>query len=286
MTARDNDSISVPSLDRMDKILRLLAVEPTGVSPTEICKRIAIPKSSGYRILASLQEGGYVSSTDGNRTYRLGPILYRLARRALSEVDLAELARPYLAELANRLNETSKISVAKGNQVEVIACVESSSKLRISVAVGEDFPMHAGAASKVLLAFLPEQIRENVISSNLPRFTPNTIVDRTQLYEVLAQIRSTRIAYDNEEFVEGIRAVASPIFDFAGAVIAAISVAYLAAEDRHDEVRINRQRVVLEIAQAISLRLGASPEPAGFGVGDTRPIEGPADGAPSIPGVG
>jgi DNA-binding IclR family transcriptional regulator len=186
-------------------------------------------------------------------------MLIHLAKGVLSQVDLTAVANPYLSDLSRQLGETVKLSVVKGNLVEVVACVESSSKFRIAVTVGEDFPIHAGAASKALLAFLPEAYREAVIGSNLQRFTPNTITDPAKLRSTLSEVRESGIAYDEEEFVEGIRAVASPVFNFLGEPVAAVSVAFLAAGDHEETVRAGREAAVREVARAISLRLGGVP---------------------------
>jgi IclR family KDG regulon transcriptional repressor len=107
--------------------------------------------------------------------------------------------------------------------------------MSITTEIGKRFPLHAGAASKILLAHLPEPEINRIVAKGLPKYTPNTITKPERLKESLKTIARQGFAEDNEEYIEGIKALACPVFDAGSRVVAAVSIPYLATKSYQEK---------------------------------------------------
>nr|WP_165816165.1 helix-turn-helix domain-containing protein [Mesorhizobium ephedrae] len=139
------------------RVLMALEVVPDGASVASLARALSLSRTTVYRMLNTLEEHGMVARRHGDAAYCLGPTLIRLARRVPVAPDLATTLRPFVESLATRLGQTAKASVREGDEAVVIAVALGAGAFSISAQVGRRFPLHAGAASKVLLAFAPPQ---------------------------------------------------------------------------------------------------------------------------------
>jgi DNA-binding IclR family transcriptional regulator len=240
-------SSSVPAIERMDRIFQLLAERPEGVSLSGISQALGIPKTTTFRLLSTLEELGYVESASRNGLFRIGYKMGIWARESTVATSLVEIGRPILKRLAEETRQTAKISVVRNNHAVVIAKHDSPEEMRIYVKVGAVFPLHTGAASRILLAWLPETDLETYLASGLDRFTENTLADQGELLGSLETIRNQGYAIDDGEYLEGVGAVAVPIRGFGGTVVAALSLPYI-----NGTVDKNEQRRLITRAQAAS----------------------------------
>jgi DNA-binding IclR family transcriptional regulator len=220
----------IPVIDRMVEVLFLLERQPNGATIRDLVQQLKLPRTTVYRILNTLQLHDIVRrSSDG--TYRLGSRLLTLAARAVTEstdYDLAALSLPHLRRLALETGEGCKVSVLDGNEVLVIAAVEGKREYALTVVPGQRLPLHAGAASKVLLANLPEDELVRRLAVPLVRYTPKTLTDPKKLRGELARIRHDGWSHDSGEYATSINAFAAQIPDRTGRIIGAVSVPYLA----------------------------------------------------------
>ena len=214
----------------MVDMLFLLEQRPNGATIRDLVEQLRLPRTTVYRILNTLQFHEIVRrSYDG--TYRLGSRLLALAARAVSEskdYDLAAISVPHLRQLASETGESCKVSMVDGGEILVIAAVDGKREYALKVAPGQRLPMHAGAASKVLLANLPKSDLSDRLHGALVRYTERTQTDSRKLSAELAKIRRQGWAQDKGEYVPSIHAFAAPIPDRRGHVIAALSVPFLA----------------------------------------------------------
>ena len=228
------DRHRIPAIDRMMDVLVLLERRPNGATIREMVEALGLPRTTVYRILNTLQHHDMVRrSDDGN--LRLGPRLLTLAARALGntqDYDLASLSMPHLQALSEQTGEGSKVSVLDGDGVLVIAAVQGSRDYALTVVPGQRLPAHAGAASKVLLAFRPKSELQALLVGPLAGYTSRTIRDPHRLAAELARIRRQGFAHDKGEYAPSIHAFAAPIPDRSGKVIAALSIPYLAGADK------------------------------------------------------
>lgn len=214
----------VQSLDRAVAILDCFTAERQELGLSEIARITGLTTSTAHRLLHSLQSHGLVRRVP-DRRYTLGPHLLRLARGAHPGVDLQVVALPVMRRLRDATGETVGLHVLSGRCRLVVDQVESRQPLRRTYTeLEERIPLHQGAPGKVLLAFLPAEEREVVLAGPLEAATPATITDPGLLRTELEQITRSGRAFSFEERVVGIRTVAVPIRNHAGAVRASVSV--------------------------------------------------------------
>lgn len=249
----------IPVIDRMMDVLSLLERRPAGVMIRDIVVQVGLPRTTVYRILNTLQFHDVVCRTSSGG-YRLGPRLMALAARAVSErhdYDLAAVTLPHLEKLAAATGEGCKVSVVEGEGLVVVAATDGKREYALSVVPGQRMPLHAGAAGKVLLAYLPKAELDERLGAQLPRYTPRTFTDPKKLSAELGKIRRQGWAEDKGEYSPSILAFAAPIEDRSGRVVAALSVPFLAGTKRPQAEKIRAMAVTF--AGAISADLRGRP---------------------------
>jgi len=249
------DRHRITAIDRAMDVLANLERRADGASIRDLVAALALPRTSVYRILNSLETHGMVRRS-GEGGYRLGPRLLGLAARAASEgqrYDVAALAMPHLRKLAGELGEACKVSVLDAGGVLVLAAIQGSREFALSVVAGQRLPLHAGAASKVLMASLTADDLDGALETPLTAYTSRTIVDRRRLRVELAKVRRQGFAADKGEYAPSVHAFAAPIRDPSGNVVAALSVPYLAGVEtsRTEEIRL----AVIDAAEAIAAEI-------------------------------
>lgn len=251
----DKDKNGVPVLERTMEILSSLELQPAGETIRALSDQLSVPRSTVYRILNTLHSHNVVQRRlDG--TYVLGPRLLSLAAKVHSEetFDLVALAQPSMKKLAEVTGEANKLSVLDNQAVVVVASFAGQGQYALNPTVGQSFPLHAGAASKLLLAHMDAAELEDFFTAPLKRYTPRTIVDPAKLSSELNRIRKQGWASDKGEHGGSVWAVAAPVSTPSGRVVAALSVPYLAA-DKGNEEQDRLRDLVVEAAASISRRL-------------------------------
>jgi DNA-binding IclR family transcriptional regulator len=244
----------VQSLDRAIEILKLLGTGPE-MRVTDLARRLEVHKSTVFRLLSTLQEHGLVEQNPTTERYRLGYGLVRLAGSVVAELDLARASRPVLEELASRTGETVNLAILQGDQVVNIEQIAAPNLVVNVNWVGKQTPLHATSNGKVLLAYLPDPVREALLGPSLPRLTPRTITEVRVLERQLQRVRDDGYAFTLEELELGLNAVASPVFAADGRILAAVSVAgpaYRVTPHRLTELG----EITRDAGEAISRRLG------------------------------
>jgi DNA-binding IclR family transcriptional regulator len=164
-----------------------------------------------------------------------------------------------MRELTARTGNTSYLCVRADQVAMCVESVESPEGLISRLGVGRTLPLHAGAAAKILLAHLPEAGQREVLASKLVRFTPFTVTDRKQLRRELGRIRTHGYAYTSQEVDPGSHAVAAPVSDFSGQVVAALGIAGPLHKFREPRLR-ELIDLVKHFGRLISEKLGAPVE--------------------------
>lgn len=242
----------IPAIDRMMEILAELERHPGGLTVNAACGATGLPRTTVYRTLNSLEQHHMVARDEAG-SYRLGRRLLSLAAHVSSrsaKVDVAAVAQPFLDRMATELGEGIKLSVLDGELVLVLSVAQGRREYALTVAPGQRMPIHAGAASKVLLAHLPKSELDALLSRPLTGYTPRTITDPARLRAELTRVRRNGWAQDKGENGPSIHAFAAPVFGRDGAVLAALSVPFLAGTPmaRMEEIRTR----TIEMAAAIS----------------------------------
>jgi DNA-binding IclR family transcriptional regulator len=209
----------VAAVERAITILDELARARSELGTNEIGRRTGVNVSTISRILATLADGGLVEHVASTGRYRLGLGVVRLANAVHERLDIRSLARPYLTELAERIEETVTLSVPAKQEAITLDFVQSALTVRSVAEVGRTSAAHATAVGKVFLAHggtLPE--------GQLETFTERTIVDPAVLAVEVAQVRERGWAQALGEREADLNAVAAPVLSKTGTLVAILGV--------------------------------------------------------------
>jgi len=201
----------VPAIDKCFAILDLLAQskDPMGIS--DISGKLALNKSTVFHIVRTLMDLK-VLENQPDRKFDFGSRFYILGNMAGKRSKLIQTAHPYL----ERVNEKSKLSAFLGlrsdRQAMLIDKVDSAYGIKLSSEIGMQMPVLAGAGIKAMLSQLSDrEIDEILARTELKRYTPYSIVDKAIYKEEILEVRKQGIAYDREEYIEGMVAFAVPV---------------------------------------------------------------------------
>jgi len=245
------------SLLRAIDILGLLE-ENAALSVTEISDLLRFPRSTAYKYLAVLMERRFVEYDQSLGKYKLGMKLFELGTSVQNRIVVGKIARPYLEELSNELGETVGLTLLDRNDALYVEKVEPESTETMVFLSRKviRFPLHAGAASKILLAHLEdEKIEAFLKTQKLVKYTRKTIVDPDKLRKEIKRIRKAGYAFSEEEIDLGVRALAAPIFDHDGKIAAGL-VVFGPTQRIDDHKKEKILKAIFECSKEISKRIG------------------------------
>ncbi|MCV7286660.1 IclR family transcriptional regulator [Mycolicibacterium wolinskyi] len=245
----------VQSVDRALYALEILARRgETGV--TELAADIGVHKSTASRLLGALEDRELVEQAYERGKYRLGFGILRLANAVSGRLDVTQQGREICERLAADVGETVNVAVLRSHFAVNVDQARGPSAVGTQNWVGALTPLHATSSGKVLLAFMPTETRRQLLEdAGLTRFTEHTITSFEDLDEQLDSVARDGYVVALEELEHGLNAVAAPIRDHTGAVIAALSVSgpvYRLSEERAREI----VPAVVEAAETIGHRMG------------------------------
>jgi IclR family transcriptional regulator, acetate operon repressor len=251
---RGTPSAGTAAASRVADVL-LLFLHARSYGVTAIARELGLSKAVVHRILQSLESRSLISYDPEERLYRLGPAGAAIGARALQDLDLRDAAMPTLRQLAHATGETVTLSALIGGARVYVDQLVSHKEIKMSVELGQPFPLHAGASSRAILAFVHPELQREVLDEELPPLTPETITDRTVLQRSLDETARTGLACSRGERQHGAGSVAAPLFSAAGNVTGAFSVC--GPIHRFDQEVVDQLApLVLNAAQEISAALG------------------------------
>lgn len=244
------------AVQRVLAVLQSFSLERPELGITEIAAIVGLNPSSVYRVVASLELGGFLEQNPTTGKYRLGLEVFSLGALVLEQMGLGRQSFPFMEELARISRETVNLGVLRNGQVMYVQKIESPEILRAGLTVGSRVPAHCTAIGKVLLAYLPDdQLEEVVRLRGLDRYGPNTITSLPELKAHLAAIRQRGYSIDDEELGADMRCIGAPIRNHMAQVVAGIAIAGPARRLTYDRLEELRP-AVLGAADGISRRLG------------------------------
>ncbi|MDF2879318.1 MAG: IclR family transcriptional regulator [Clostridia bacterium] len=218
----------VPSVASSLEIMEWLAKdENKNATLTEISSRLHLSKSTCLRILKTLTMKGYLTYNTTSKKYSLGYSLIPLGTRAQEINDSIGKMIAYLPKVAEDTGVTAVLVKRINDKLMYVAKQEPPQKVRLTVTVGDTFPINVGALGKCFLAYLDVATRQDLLNKMtkngmLPRYTENSLSDPATLLEQIERIRDEGIAQSNGEYNAGIMAIACPIFDAQNKIILAL----------------------------------------------------------------
>ena len=245
----------VQSVDRAVSVLEILArLGEAGV--TDLATDIGVHKSTVSRLLTALEEHELVEQAHERGKYRLGFGILRLANAVSGQLDITQQGREICERLAVEVGETVNIAVLRSHYVVNVDQARGPTSVGSHNWVGELTPLHATSSGKILLAFMSAQARRELLKKpGLARYTEHTITSLDDLDRQLISVASDGYVISTEELEHGLTAVAAPIRDHTGMVIAALSVSgpvYRLTEERARHIA----PAVVAAAASVSERMG------------------------------
>lgn len=214
---------NITALQRGLRLLQLFSESSQPLTAKQVADRSRLPVSTVHRFLANLEAAGFLNCTGS--VYHLGIACFAIGQAALSQLDIRRVSLPHLQELNRQTRETVHLTVRHGTSAVYVEKLDSTEQLRIFSRIGAAVPLHCTAVGKVMLAYMSDQGRENLLPQlALERFTPNTVANLQQLVAELHRIRRNGYACDLEEHELHIRCIAAPVWDHAGIVNASLSI--------------------------------------------------------------
>lgn len=223
------DDASRQSIQGVERAMGVLSLFATSEQPTlgvtEIAQQLGLSKAVVHRILSAFRAQGFVETDSRSHRYRLGPQVLVLGLSYLDRLDVRGIAHDAMRELVRLTNETATLCTRVGWDCVYLDQVTPNRNVKLMVQLGRAFPLHTGAASKALLAFLDQAEREEYLTSHeLVRLTSRSITDAGALREELDEIRELGYAVSSGELEGSSAAVAAPFFGHDGTPLAVISV--------------------------------------------------------------
>lgn len=249
----------IGSVQKAIDILDLFDRQNYELGTTEIAKALDMPKSTAAGIIHTLDMNGYLNQNRNNRKYRLGIKLMERGSMLLSQLDLRQIALPYLENLRDWCNEGVNLAIRDGHEVVYIERLFGTNILGMRSEIGKREPVHSTALGKALLYPLGDEEIEKFLSMHeLTSITPRTITSSEQFLIDLRIARKQGFAIDDEENESGGRCLAAPVFDYNGRPIAAVSVSVPVQRLPESKVPLFGDEVKRTTA-SISHDLGFSP---------------------------
>jgi DNA-binding IclR family transcriptional regulator len=247
---------AVQSVDRAITVLEILARRgEAGV--TELAGELGVHKSTAFRLVSVLESRGLVEQHSERGKYRLGLGLVRLAGATTARLDLTQQGRTVIEALAREVGETMNITILSGHDALYIDQVAGTSALQTHNWVGQLVPLHCTSNGKALIAFLPEARQRELLVEPLRRFTEATVTSVDDLLKELSKVRELGYATAFEELEQGLIAVAAPIRDMSGNVVASLSASGPVFRIPPDRVPV-LGAAVRAGADEVSRRMGSS----------------------------
>jgi IclR family transcriptional regulator, acetate operon repressor len=254
----DNSAKSgaVQSVDRALLLLEALGEDEEGYRLTDLSIRTGLSPSTAHRLLTTLEKRRFVEFDQSDATWHVGRQSFAIGSAFVRRRNFVAPALPFLRRMRDLTHETANLGVVDDGEVVVLTQIESREIMRAITRVGGRAPMVTSGIGKAILAtYSDEDVAAIIKRYGMRRLTPRSVVRAGELREALDGVRRDGYALDDEEFVTGLRCVASAVYNDQGEALAAISVSGLAARVPQERVP-ELGRLVRETARELTLALG------------------------------
>jgi IclR family pca regulon transcriptional regulator len=239
-------------------VIRAFARDHAALSLSDVARSAAIPAATARRCLLTLEELGYV--TRNGRAFLLRPKVLELGAAYLESINIEQITKTHLEELAHKTADSAALSVLDGVDIVYVARTSVRTLLRLEAHVGSRFPAHATSMGRVLLAGLsPERLNRYFASARLEALTERTVTDPVKLRTLIEECRRLGYAAVEDELAYGVIALAVPVFDHQHRVVAALNSS--SHSRRTTKTRLVRDRLAMlqQASREISTDLAAVP---------------------------
>lgn len=242
-------------------VLRLLAHRPGGLTLGEIGSELDLPIASAHRVVDVLEAERFISRSPTNRRFFLGPAVREMVQPEGSQQSLLVQPHDALVAASRKTGETVFLSEMVGSKAVCLTLAESRHPLRLFVRVGQEMPLNAAAAARVLLAWRdPDAIRRLLAAQRLVSYTEETPTEVESIVAHLQQVRSRGYDVCESELDLNVWAVAAPVRSSMGEVVASVTLAAPAQRVSENSKRDDAYRAVVDAADQMAADLGWTAE--------------------------
>jgi DNA-binding IclR family transcriptional regulator len=254
------DKDHIKSIEKCFAILDCLHARQSLMTLEEITQAAGLKKTTCFRLLKTLRTLGIIELSPATKKYQYAPRLAAIGLAALKNMNLRQAALPILRQLRDETGETVNLTILSGSDILYVERVMSDYLVNVNVNIGDRLPVYCASMGKVILAYLPQDRLEAILSSvSFKPKTDNTIVSRSALVNELEQIRNNGYAINDEELEKGLRAVAAPIFNYTGEAFAATNIAWTTARHPQRATFSEFADKIVAAAKRISRLMGYAP---------------------------
>lgn len=219
-----SDTYVIPMLEKAFEVLEFMSQAEKELGISEISQSLDIPKTTVFRIMTTMQKWGYAEKIAEQDKYRLGKKLIRMGQQAASDVDIKEIAMPYLEALAKKTGESANLGILYEDEVLTLANAKGEDFYLISRLIPTS-PLNCSAMGKLFLSERkPEELKAYFASEAPKERTVHSVTNLKQFLEIKKKIEEENLSYDREEYEYGLTCIAAPIRDQEGALVAAMSI--------------------------------------------------------------
>lgn len=257
MIKRKKSEYIIHSVDHTFDVLEAFRAEEPELGVTQLAKMLNLHKNNVFRILATLENRGYVEQNPRTGNYRLGLKAFEAGQAYLRHTSLLSVSHSEMATLTSELKENAYLAVLRGDYVFYLDEAIAEQTIQVISRLGTRVAPHCTATGKVFLAYMETNLREEILSSRpLEKMTPHTVTDKKELMAQIKKISQDGYAVDNEEWTLGLKCVAAPILNYYGKIEGTLSVS--GPSDRLSERRVKDEvvPVVVGHAREISRKMG------------------------------
>jgi IclR family pca regulon transcriptional regulator len=240
------------------QVIRAFTRDHSALTLSEVAGIARMPAATARRCLLTLEELGYVMRR--GRAFLLRPKVLELGAAYLESMDIEHLTKTHLEELARMTGDSAALSVLDGNDIVYVARTSVRTLVRLEAHVGSRFPAHVTSMGRVLLAGLnAERLDQYFRTQKLVALTDRTITDPKKIRQLIEDCRRTGYAAVEDELAYGVVAVAVPVFDQSGRVVAALNSS--SHSKRISKAKLVRERIAMlrEASRQLSAELARVP---------------------------
>lgn len=245
----------VQSIDRAVAILECFNEEKKELKLSEISEKLGLNKSTVHGIITTLKYHGFILQNEETQKYKLGIRFIEFGDLVINSLSIRNAALSVIDEVCDKIEETVHVGMLDGADVVWIEKKECTKSIKTSTKIGARLPAYTTADGKMILCYIDKEKVKNYLPKKIPQYTKNTITNKLEFFKKLEEIKENGYNIDNEEFVEGIKCVAAPIFDHEGKVRFSLSTtgpAFRMTDERIKDLVI----IIKEAANEISRRIG------------------------------
>lgn len=247
-------SESIRAVERALDVLLCFSSRTPELTMSQISEKIGINKSTVHRLLSTLERKRFVERDPSSGAYRPGLRLLQISSLAMEHNNIRRLAAPFLQDLCKQYRENVNLALLDGSDVIYLDVIEGSQRVKLAAIPGQRLPAFCTASGKAILAFLPDDEVKRVLERGMPKYTQATQTSSEKFFEDMAEVRERGFAISEQEFEDGINAVAVPIRDQPIASISIAGPAYRLSRERMMELG----PVLLATAKNIALEVERS----------------------------